>query len=170
MGLAGWSAFVDRDVGGDVVLVAVLGGDGAAGEDAVAVAELDELFHPFGWVVLVDGVTAVHVQDREEVDLVVADPLAELGHGGGAEAFDGADREGGSALGVDVEILSSTRTWSRILPACLVTAVPSTDATSRAAWPVTRAVIRAMALILRTPRGSVSPSSQSWWAMAQSRS
>ena len=43
VGLAGWSAFLDREVGGDVVLVAVLGGDGAAGEDAVAVAELDEL-------------------------------------------------------------------------------------------------------------------------------
>ncbi len=36
---------------------------------------------------------------------MVADPLAQLGHGGGAEAFDGADREGGSALGVDVEVL-----------------------------------------------------------------
>ena len=63
VGLAGWAAFVDREVGDGVVFVAVLGGDGATGEDAVAVAELDELFHPCGWVVLVDGVAAGHVQD-----------------------------------------------------------------------------------------------------------
>ena len=62
-------------------------------------------FHPLGWVVGVDGVAAVHVQHREDLDLVVADPLAELGHGGGAEAFDGADRVGGSAFGVDVEVV-----------------------------------------------------------------
>ena len=43
VGLSGWSAFVEGDVGDDVLLVAVLGGDGAAREDAVAVAELDEL-------------------------------------------------------------------------------------------------------------------------------
>ena len=50
-------------------VVAVLGGDGAAGEDAVAVAELDELSHPCGWVVLVDGVAAGHVQDGLDDDL-----------------------------------------------------------------------------------------------------
>ena len=71
----------------------------------MAVAELDELFHPLGWVVGVDGVAAGHVQDREDLDLVVADPLAELGHGGRAEAFDGADRVGGSAFGVGVEVV-----------------------------------------------------------------
>ena len=110
-----------------MVLVAVLGGDGAAGEDAVAVAELDELSHPGGWVVGVDGVAAGHVQHREDLDLGVADPLAELGHGGRAEAFDGADRERGSALGVDVEVLGVDEDVEPDLAGpCLVTAVPST--------------------------------------------
>src|SRR4029078_8500766 len=59
-GLAGWSVRVVRD---RVVEVAGPGGDVASGEDAVVVAQYDEVAHPRWWVVGVDGVTAGHVED-----------------------------------------------------------------------------------------------------------
>src|SRR4051812_7788382 len=61
---AGWSAFVNGDVGLHVVLVAAAGVDGAAGEDAGPVAQGDELAHPLGRVVLVHGLCPRHVEDR----------------------------------------------------------------------------------------------------------
>ena len=70
----------------------------------MAVAEVDEVPHPSGWVVLVDGVAAGHVQDGLDDDLVVADPVADLGEGGGAELLDLTDRERRAAVGVDVEV------------------------------------------------------------------
>src|SRR4029078_5882498 len=80
-GLAGWSVLV---VGDRVVEVAGPGVDCAPGEDAVPVAQVDEVTHPRWWVVGVDGVASGHVQHRLDDDLVVADPGADLGEGGGA--------------------------------------------------------------------------------------
>jgi hypothetical protein len=77
-----------------VVEVAGPGLDLASGEDAVVVAEVDEVPHPSGWVVGVDGVAAGHVEDGLDDDLVVADPVADLGQGGGAELLDLADGQG----------------------------------------------------------------------------
>jgi len=45
----------------------------------VAVAEVDEVAHPAGWLVGVDGVAAGHVEDGLDDDLVVVDPGAALG-------------------------------------------------------------------------------------------
>ena len=90
-GLAGWSVLV---VGVGVVEVAGAGVDLASGEDAVVVAEVDEVAHPSGWVVGVDGVAAGHVEDGLDDDVVVADPVADLGEGGGAELLDLTDGEG----------------------------------------------------------------------------
>ncbi len=42
----------------------------------------------------VDGVAAGHVQYGLDDDLVVADPVADLGEGGGAELLDLTDGEG----------------------------------------------------------------------------
>ena len=53
----------------------------------------------------VDGVAALHVQDGLDDDLVVADPVADLGQGGGAELLDLPGRERGPAGGVDVEVV-----------------------------------------------------------------
>ena len=109
-GLAGWSTLIHRDVGLDVVEVAASGVDGAAGEDAVAVAEDDEVAHPLWWVVLVHGIGAAHVQHRLELDL--ADPLepgldqierrsTALLHGPGRQVAG----EGGAEIGeVDVQV------------------------------------------------------------------
>ena len=127
---------------------------------------IDELAHPCGWVVGVDGVAAGHVQDRLDDDLGVADPVAELGHGGGAELLDGAGGEGGAAVGVDVEVLGVDVDVELDLAACLAPRRSQVEG----GLAGDRAVIRPMALILRTPRGSVSPSRKSWWAMAQTRS
>src|SRR6476659_3988041 len=88
MCLARWPAFVDRDVGVDVVVVAAAGVDRTPGEDAVSVAEADELPHPFGRVVLVDRGPGGEVEDRAEGDLGVAHPLLDLGQRGGAELLD----------------------------------------------------------------------------------
>jgi hypothetical protein len=75
-----WFGRVVRLVVGDrVVEVAGPGVDLASGEDAVAVAEEDEVAHPAGWVVGVDGVAAGHVEDGLDDDLVVADPVPDLG-------------------------------------------------------------------------------------------
>jgi hypothetical protein len=82
--LAWWSAVVGVEVALDVVEVAGSGVGGAAGEDAVAVAEDDQLSHPWRWVVGVDGVAALEVEDRSDDDLVVADPGFDLGQGGRA--------------------------------------------------------------------------------------
>jgi hypothetical protein len=88
MRLAGWSVFV---VGVDVVEVAAAGVAGAPGEDAVRVAQDDELAHPGGWVVLVDGVGAGEVQDGSDADPGVGDPLLDPGGGGRAEPLDLAE-------------------------------------------------------------------------------
>ena len=87
-----------------MVEVAGSGVDVASGEDAVAVAEVDEVAHPGGWVVGVDGVAAGHVEDGLDDDVVVADPGADLGEGGGAELLDLADGEG-----FGLEVVASTR-------------------------------------------------------------
>ena len=42
------------------------------------------------------------------------------GHGGGAEAFDGADREGGSAFGVGVEVVGVDEDVEPDLPGALL--------------------------------------------------
>ena len=81
-GLSGWTVLV---VGRDVVEVVGAGVGFAAGEDAVLVAEDDELAHPGWWVVLVDGVATGHVEDGLDDDLVVADPVPDLGERGGAD-------------------------------------------------------------------------------------
>ena len=65
---------------------------------------IDEVSHPGGWVVVVDGVAALHVEDGLDDDLVVADPVADLGQGGGAELLDLTGRDGGSAVTVDLEV------------------------------------------------------------------
>ena len=54
---------------------------------------------------IVEGVAALHVQDGLDDDLVVADPVADLGQGGGAELLDLAGGERGAAGGVDVEVV-----------------------------------------------------------------
>ena len=111
-GLAGWSVLV---VGDGVVEVAGPGVDLASREDAVAVAEVDEVAHPGGWVVGVDGVAAVHVQHGLDDDLVVADPGPDLGEGGGAELLDLTDGEGvgfevaGVDAGVDLDLSACWR-------------------------------------------------------------
>ena len=81
VGLAGWSALVGRDVGVDVVEVAGPGVAAAPGEHAVPVAEDDELAHPRWRVVLVDGVGAVEVEDREDPGLRVVPASAGSGRG-----------------------------------------------------------------------------------------
>ena len=81
------AAFVDRDVGVGVVLVAASGVDGAAGEDAVAVAEGDEVAHPGGWVVLVDLVGASQVQDGFHDQCGVSQPSREQVRGQHAESL-----------------------------------------------------------------------------------
>ena len=70
----------------------------------MAVAEVDEVAHPVGWVVGVDGVAAGHVEDGLDDDLVVADPVADLGEGGGAELLDLA---GGEGVGFEVVALDA---------------------------------------------------------------
>ena len=72
----------------------------------MAVAEVDEVAHPAGWVVGVDGVTAGHVQHRLDHHLVVADPGADFGEGGGAELLDFAGRQsvGLEVAGVDAGV------------------------------------------------------------------
>ena len=70
----------------------------------MVVAEVDEVAHPSGWVVGVDGVAAGHVEDGLDDDLVVADPVADLGEGGGAELLDLADGQRGAAVAVDLEV------------------------------------------------------------------
>jgi len=65
----------------------------------VAVAQVDEVTHPRWWVVGVDGVAAGDVEDGLDDDLVVADPVADLGEGGGAELLDLA---GGEGVGFEV--------------------------------------------------------------------
>ena len=90
-GLAGWSV---RVVGDGVVEVAGAGVHLASGEDAVAITQRDEVAHPAGWVVGVDGVASGHVEHGLDDDLVVADPVPDLGEGGGAEVLDLAGGEG----------------------------------------------------------------------------
>src|SRR3546814_14248038 len=58
VGLTWWGVGV---VGLDVVEVGAGRGDGAVGEDAVLVAELDLFAHRVGWVVLVDGPVLIEV-------------------------------------------------------------------------------------------------------------
>ena len=117
-----------------MVEVAGAGVDLAAGEDAVAVTEDDEVAHPLWWVVGVDRVASGHVQHGLDHDLVVADPGADLGEGGGAELLDLADGEGVGfeVAGVDPDVGLDLRGAG-----CL-------------GWPVRMP----MALTLRTPRGS----------------
>ena len=67
-------------------------------------SQLDEVAHPWWWVVGVDGVASGHVEDGLDDDVVVADPVADLGEGGGAELLDLADGEG-----VGFEVVASTR-------------------------------------------------------------
>ena len=72
------------------------GVSGAAGKDAVSVAEDDQVAHPGWWVVGVDGVTALHVEDGLDDDLWWPTQdliLARVA----APAFDGADA-GGAVL------------------------------------------------------------------------
>ena len=59
----------------------------------------DEVTHPGGWVVGVDGVASGHVEDGLDDDLVVADPVADLGEGDGAELL---DLTGGEGAGFEV--------------------------------------------------------------------
>src|SRR3954451_7831450 len=66
VGLSGWSALVERYVGGDVVEVAVAGGDPAGGGNAVVVAEDDVFPHDGWWVVGVAGPVCVEVQHRPD--------------------------------------------------------------------------------------------------------
>ena len=60
VGLAGWSAVVEGDVLGDVVEVGPVGGAGAAGEHARAVAQPDRCRHRGGRVVDVDRRTGAY--------------------------------------------------------------------------------------------------------------
>ena len=100
----------------------------------------------------VDGVASGHVQDGLDDDLVVADPVPDLGEGGGAELLDLPDRQRGAAVAVDLEVVGVD---------------PHVRLDLRCAgawgWPVRMP----MALIFRTPSGSGSPSRKSWWATAQ---
>ena len=96
-----------------------------------------------------DRIPSLHVQHGLDDDLVVADPVPDLGEGGGAEPLDLADGEGGVGLevaGVDADVrfdFALFDVWG---------------------WPVR--MLRA--LTLRTPNGEVSPSSRSWrWATVQ---
>ena len=50
--------------------------------------------HPGWWVVPVDGVGAVHPEDRDDGDGGVADPVLDPGQGERSEAFDGAGADG----------------------------------------------------------------------------
>jgi hypothetical protein len=108
---------------------------------------------------------------------LVADPGAEAGDGGGAEAFDPAGGQGGlgSAVGVVAISRSSESTWamSLILLPWRVTAFESRSRSSGVCCPVrvdaARWVMMRMAVILRTPRGLVSPLWPSWWARVATR-
>src|SRR5690606_180009 len=84
VGLAGWAAGV---VGGDVVEVAGPGAVVAVRELAVLVAHPHLGGHPLGWVVPVDGVVAVHVDDGGDGGggAVAGEPVAELLDEDGAE-------------------------------------------------------------------------------------
>src|SRR3546814_1258438 len=82
VGLTWWAVGV---VGLDVVEVGAGRGDGAVGEDAVLVAELDLFAHRVGWVVLVDGPVLIEVDHwrdpgvRSEPGQPVLDQAQELG-------------------------------------------------------------------------------------------
>ena len=90
----------------------------APGEDAVPVAEDDELAHPRRRVVLVDGVRPVEVEHREDPCLRVLQPGADEIHGGGAELLHlpghllatGAYSEVGEG---DVDVEVRLHGWSR---------------------------------------------------------
>ena len=68
----------------------------------MAVAEDDEVAHPGWWVVLVDGVAALQVEDGLDDDLVVADPGLDLRDRGGAVPLDPTDSLGVQVFGFDV--------------------------------------------------------------------
>ena len=94
VGLAGWSAVVDRDVGADVVQVAGPGVTSAAGEDAARITQEDLLAHRRRRVMLVHGPSGVEVEDRAQHDLPAGpgepgEPVGEQPGGRGTEAFDG---------------------------------------------------------------------------------
>ena len=145
----------------------VAGVGGAAGEDAVVVAEPDKLGHPGGWVVGVDGVALGHVQHRlDDWTWVWPTQWRSLAMVAAPRLLDAADREGGTIIVVGVEVRGVDEgveeglagawwwSWSEVWGWCVRRVV---------------AVMMAMALILRTPSGLVSPSTQSWWATWQTR-
>ena len=98
-------------VGVGVVEVAGPGVDLTSREDALAVAKHDEVTHPAGRVVLVDRIASLHVQHGLDDDLVVADPVPDLGEGGGPELLDLADGDE-VFCSVDLESRASTRAYT----------------------------------------------------------
>ncbi|HQR25426.1 MAG TPA: potassium/proton antiporter [Nocardioides sp.] len=83
-GLTGRSGVV---VGDDVVEVAASGVPMAVGEDAVGIAEPDQLGQPGGRVVGVHPVGARQVQDRLDADAGALEPPEERGEGGRTESL-----------------------------------------------------------------------------------
>ena len=87
-GLARWTVLL---VGSDVIDVTSSGVPGAKGEDAVPIAQDDQLPHPRLRVVRVDGVGAGHVEDGLDGDPGPAGPVLDAGDGGRSEPLDGPE-------------------------------------------------------------------------------
>ena len=183
---------VGWDVGGGVVEVAGAGVAGAPGEDAVPVAQDHQFAHPRGWVVLVDGVAAVQVEDRLDPRVRVVEPGADQVGGDRAEALGLArHRLAGEARGrevgqgqVQVEGGGHDRATRQVAVRagasdCRVSRrwawspasrrVRAGQLAGRSRW-VWRAAMMPRALALRVSNSSVSPRRPSRVASAQTRS